>query len=177
MEKELQDAFRKLKQRDVDTFPVEVVSVDKSAGTCKVKDDTLEYTNVRLSSIIKANGKAFFLFPKVGSSVLVSPINEDLKQLYIEAYSEIESLDFNIEKSQLFIDKDKFLFKRDKVEFEIDQEGFLLKKENETLKKIMGDLVKAIRAMKFTTNTGSTLVLVNDPQFAAVESRINQFLK
>ena len=33
MEKELHDAFRKLKQRDVDTFPVKVLSVDKSAGT------------------------------------------------------------------------------------------------------------------------------------------------
>lgn len=177
MSKELEDAFRKLKERDVDTFPVEVVSVDKSAGTCTVKDDVLEYTNVRLSSIIKANGKAFFLFPKVGSSVLVSPINEDLKQLYIEAYSEIESLDFNIEKSQLFIDKDKFLFKRDKVELEIDQEGFLLKKENETLKKIMGDLVKACKKLKFTTNTGSTIQLVNINDFIDVENRINQFLK
>lgn len=161
MEKELADAFRKLKQRDVDTFPVEVVSVDKTTGTCTVQDDDLEYTNVRLSSIIKANGKAFFLFPKVGSSVLVSPINEDLKQLYVEVYSEVESLDLKIEG----------------VQFNLDKDGFLLKKENETLKMLMVDLVKAIRAMKFTTNSGSTISLVNDLQFEAVENRINGFLK
>lgn len=161
MSKELEDAFRKLKERDVDTFPVEVVSVDKSAGTCKVKDDVLEYTNVRLSSIIKPNGKGFFLFPKIGSSVLVSPINEDLKQLYVEAYSEVESLDLKIEGLQ----------------FNLDKDGFLLKKENETLKMLMADLLKAIKAMKFTTNNGPTINLINIADFIALESRFNQFLK
>ena len=92
MEKELHSAFRKLKQRDVDTFPVKVLSVDKSAGTCKVTDDELEYTDVRLSAVIDGNDKKFYLFPKVGSSVLVSPINEDLKNLYVEAYSEIDGI-------------------------------------------------------------------------------------
>ena len=161
MEKELHDAFRKLKQRDVDTFPVKVLSVDKSAGTCKVTDDELEYTDVRLSAVIDGNDKKFYLFPKVGSSVLVSPINEDLKNLYVEAYSEIDGLDLKI----------------DGVHFNIDKDGFLLKKENETLKKLMADLIKAIKAMKFTTNNGPTINLVNIADFIALENRFNQFLK
>ncbi|WP_286913175.1 hypothetical protein [Flavobacterium sp. UBA4197] len=161
MEKELQDAFRKLKQRDVDTFPVEVISVQKEAGVCTVKDDELEYTKVRLSSVIDGTGKAFFLFPKIGSSVLVSPINEDLKQLYVEAYSEIESLDLKIGN----------------VQFEIDQEGFLLKKENESLKKVMADLIAAIKAMRFTTNAGPTIKLINREQFTQLENRFNNLLK
>ena len=161
MEKELHDAFRKLKQRDVDTFPVKVLSVDKSAGTCKVTDDELEYTDVRLSAVIDGNDKKFYLFPKVGSSVLVSPINEDLKNLYVEAYSEIDGLDLKI----------------DGVHFNIDKDGFLLKKENETLKKLMADLITAIKAMKFTTNNGPTINLVNIADFIALENRFNQFLK
>lgn len=161
MEKELHDAFRKLKQRDVDTFPVKVLSVDKSAGTCKVTDDELEYTDVRLSAVIDGNDKKFYLFPKVGSSVLVSPINEDLKNLYVEAYSEIDGLDLKI----------------DGVHFNIDKDGFLLKKENETLKKLMADLITAIKAMKFTTNNGPTINLVNITDFVALENRFNQFLK
>lgn len=161
MEKELHDAFRKLKQRDVDTFPVKVLSVDKSAGTCKVTDDELEYTDVRLSAVIDGNDKKFYLFPKVGSSVLVSPINEDLKNLYVEAYSEIDGLDLKIED----------------VHFNIDKDGFLLKKENETLKKLMADLITAIKAMKFTTNNGPTINLVNIADFIALENRFNQFLK
>ena len=161
MEKELHDAFRKLKQRDVDTFPVKVLSVDKFAGTCKVTDDELEYTDVRLSAVIDGNDKKFYLFPKVGSSVLVSPINEDLKNLYVEAYSEIDGLDLKI----------------DGVHFNIDKDGFLLKKENETLKKLMADLITAIKAMKFTTNNGPTINLVNIADFIALENRFNQFLK
>ena len=161
MEKELHDAFRKLKQRDVDTFPVKALSVDKSAGTCKVTDDELEYTDVRLSAVIDGNDKKFYLFPKVGSSVLVSPINKDLKNLYVEAYSEIDGLDLKIED----------------VHFNIDKDGFLLKKENETIKKLMADLITAIKAMKFTTNNGPTINLVNIADFIALENRFNQFLK
>jgi hypothetical protein len=106
------------------------------------------------------------LFPKVGSSVLVSPINEDLHRLYVEAYSEIESLELNIEN----------------VKFQVDQDGFLLKKENENLKKLMSDLIGAIKAMSFTLTTpdtinGTTTALTNLAQFTAIETRFNQFLK
>lgn len=168
-EKELQDAFRKLGKREVDTFATKVLSVDKAKGTCKVTDDEITYTDVRLTSIIGGNGKAFYLFPKVGSSVLVSPINEDLRQLYVEQYSEVESLDLIIEG----------------VKLQIDQDGFLLKKQNETLKALMGDLIKAIKQMSFivtttgtaAAQTGQTTTLNNLAAFTAVENRFNQFLK
>jgi hypothetical protein len=166
MEKELQDAFRKLKKRDVDTFPVKVISVDKEKGTCKVSDGELDYTDVQLSSVIDANKSKFYLFPKVGSSVLVSPINEDVHRLYVEAYAEIESLDLTIQS----------------VQFKVDKTGFLLKKENETLKQLMVDLIGAIKAMNFTLTTpdtinGTTTSLINVAQFTAIETRFNQFLK
>ena len=161
MNKDIQNAFKKLGSRDVDTFPVEVISVDKAAGTCVVSDGELEYTDVALSASVEDNGKRFFLFPKIGSSVLVSPINEDLHRLYVEFFSEIEDFDLQIENTQLEIDKD----------------GFLLKKENETLKKLMVDLLQEIQKMKFTTNTGSTIILVNKPQFVNIETRFKDFLK
>ena len=164
MEKALQDAFRQFKKRDVDTFPVHVVSVDKEKGTCVVSDDELEYTDVQLSSVIDGNKNKFFLFPAVGSSVLVSPINEDLKRLYVESYSEIESLDLQIKA----------------VQFKITESGFFLKKENETLKGLISDLLTAIENMSFTvtttSGTGSTTALVNALQFSSVKNRFNQFL-
>ena len=161
MNKDIQNAFKKLGSRDVDTFPVEVISVDKAAGTCVVSDGELDYTDVALSASVEDNGKRFFLFPKIGSSVLVSPINEDLHRLYVEFFSEIEDFDLQIDNTQLEIDKD----------------GFLLKKENETLKKLMVDLLQEIQKMKFTTNTGSTIILVNKPQFLNIETRFKDFLK
>lgn len=166
MSKELEDAFRKLKERDVDTFPADVISVDKVKGTCTVNDGELNYTNVRLTAIIKDNGKSVFLFPKIGSSVLVSPINEDLKKLYVEVYSELESFDLKIES----------------VQFQIDKDGFLMKKQAETLKKLINDLLSAVEIMSFTVTTpdtinGSTTILNNKAQFTAIKTRFNQFLK
>lgn len=166
MEKALLDAFRKLKQRDVDTFPVTVVSVNRQKGTCTVNDGEIEYTGVQLSSIVDGSNKKFMLYPKVGSSVLVSPIMEDLKRLYVEAYSEIESLELVIES----------------VIFKVDQDGFLLKKQNETLKKLMTDLLSAIELMAFTVATpdtinGSTTSMTNKAQFTNIKIRFNQFLK
>ncbi|MET3021525.1 hypothetical protein [Flavobacterium hydatis] len=161
MEKDLQDAFRKIKKRDVDTFIAHVISVDKEKGTCKISDGKLEYADVQLASIINESNQKFYLFPKEKSSVIVSPINEDLHRLYVEVYSEIESLSLVI----------------DKVQFQVDKDGFLLKKENENLKKLMADLIKAIKSLKFTTNNGPTISLINIADFTALEDRFNQFLK
>jgi hypothetical protein len=165
MEKEIQDAFRKLKQRDVDTFIAKVVSVDKVKGTCTVTADKIDFFDVQLSAVVDDNQNNFYLFPKVGSWVLVSPINEDIHRLYVEAYSEIESLALVIET----------------VMFRVDKTGFLLKKQNETLKKLMGDLIGAIKAMSFTVATpdtinGATTTLINAAEFTDVEIRFNQFL-
>lgn len=169
LDAELARAMRQLKQRDVDTFPCEVVSVDKTKGTCTVSDETLQYTDVRLTAIIEENAKAFFLYPKVGSQVLVSPINEDLTKLYVEAYAEIESMEVQVETTQFTIDKD----------------GFLLQKENETLKALLIDLIEAIENQSYavsttgsaTAQTGSTTLLNNKADFTKIKERFKQFLK
>ena len=130
-----------------------------------MNDGEIDYTDVQLSSIIDGSNQKFLLFPKVGSSVLVSPIMEDLHRLYVEAYSEIECLDLVIET----------------VEFKVDADGFLLKKENETLKKLMADFIGACKNLSFVVTTpsgpGATTTLNNLPDFEGVETRFNQFLK
>ncbi len=166
MNNELQEALRNLKKRDVDTFPVKVVSVDKTNATCKVSDGSLEYTDVQLSSVIDEEKSKFILFPAVHSWVLVSPINEDLKRLYVECCSTIESVALDIES----------------VTFQVDKDGFLLKKQNETLKGLMSDLIAAIKAMSFALTTpdtinGTTTTLINAAEFSSIETRFNQFLK
>lgn len=161
MNKALQDAFRTLTKRGVDTFPAKVKEIDKVLGTCVVSDGEIDYTEVRLSASIEENGQRFFVFPKIGSWVLVSPIQEDLHNLYVEFFSEIESIELKIKGT----------------EFQMDEEGFLLKKENETLKKLMEDLIKTIKKMKFTTNMGPTIKLINEPEFTALEKRFKTFLK
>lgn len=161
VDKDLQDAFRNLTNRSDDTFSAKVESVDKAKGVCVINDGSLEYTDVRLSSIIDENQNKIYLFPKVGSSVLVSKINNDIHALYIEAYSEIE----------------EYYLKIDDSEFNVDQSGILIKKGEENLQLLMLDLIKAIKQMKFTTNTGSTIKLVNILDFEKLEPRFKQLLK
>ena len=153
----------------------EVLEIDQDEKTVNVKpvDDTAGIYNVRLQAESETGG--LVLFPKVGSMVLVVFINKN--NAAVVNTSEIEKLELVIENSELQIDKDKFLFKREQVQLEVDQEGFLLKKENETLKKLMADLITAIKALKFTTNNGPTINLINIADFIALENRFNQFLK
>ena len=161
VDKDIQIAFAGLLDRSEDTFSAEIVSVNRDNGSCIVKSRGLEYTDVRLSSIIDENKNKIYLFPKEGSSVLVSKINNDIHALYIEAYSEIE----------------EYYLKIDDSEFNVDQSGILIKKGEENLQLLMLDLIKAIKQMKFTTNTGSTIKLVNILDFEKLEPRFKQLLK
>ena len=122
-ELEIQKAFEKLKQRDVFCFVATVLEVDKINGICTIEDSDLEYTDVRLSAIIDGNDQKCFVFPKLGSTVLVEPINEDLKQLYVAKYSEVESVSWFIETTSFLMDKN----------------GFKIARENENLKKVLND--------------------------------------
>lgn len=137
----------------------EVLEVDQDEKTVNVKpvDDTAEIYNVRLQAESETGG--LVLFPKVGSMVLVVFINKN--NAAVVNTSEVVKLSMVIESCS----------------FEVDNSGFLLKKENETLKKLMADLIKAIKALKFTTNNGPTISLINIEDFTALENRFNQFLK
>lgn len=160
LEKELDEAFAEFGKREIPTFIAEVLSVDKKKGICIVTDEGLEF-EVRLASVINDDKQKFYLFPVIGSLVLVSPIEEDIHQLYVDKYSEIE----------------EFNFKVGDCEFSIDKNGLNFKKENDSLRSLVLELITAIRAMKFTTNTGPTIKLINDPDFIKLEKKFKQLLK
>ena len=122
-ELEIQKAFEGLKKREVFCFVAQVIEVDKVNGVCTISDNELEYTDVRLSAIIDGNDQKCYMFPKVGSTILVEPINEDLKQLYVAKYSEVESVSWLIESSQFVVDKN----------------GFRIARENESLRTVLND--------------------------------------
>jgi predicted nucleic acid-binding Zn-ribbon protein len=142
-----------------------VKSVDESTALCVLIDeDEQEILNVRLRPVL-SDKKSFILVPKVGSYVLAVRVEDDDDWMIIAA-DEVTKVGYYIENTII----------------EIDAAGFLFQKENETLKKIMVDLITAIKAMSFLvttpdTLTGSTTTLNNVPQFTAIETRINQFLK
>ncbi|WP_308003038.1 hypothetical protein [uncultured Chryseobacterium sp.] len=137
----------------------EVLEVDEDNKTADLRplDGTADILDAYLVTD-DANG-SMYLEPAKGSLVCVVFISKQIACV--------------VNPSEL----KQFRVKIEGVEFQIDKNGFLLKKESETLKKLMGDLIKEIRAMKFTTNTGSTIQLVNDPQFLLIDERFKKFLK
>ena len=142
-------------------FPIQTVWVtvsevdwEERTMTAVGIDDEVEFFDVLLGL------GSVDLKPKKGSTCLIGIIeNQDTASFLINA-DQIEEIDINVEDCQLKINN-----------------GFLLKKQNETLAKLMSDLLKEIQKMKFTTNTGSTILLVNKPQFLAIENRFKDFLK
>ncbi len=135
----------------------EVVSVDIENQTADLKP--LDGSSEILDVLIQVAENGVFVEPKKGSLVACVFVSKELA--IVVNYSEIK----------------QFKIKVEGVEFQFDKNGFLLKKENETLKKLMADLIKAIKAMKFTTNQGPTIKLINIADFIALEKRFNNLLK
>ena len=161
MNEEIGKAIKGIGRQDSDTTVMTVLSVDRQEGTCTCDDGEIEHTDVRLSAIIDDEKQKLFIVPKVGSTVLVTPIDNDYNMQFVSMASEVEEYYLCIGS----------------VVFGVDGAGFLLKKENETLRALMLDLLGEIKRMKFTTNTGPTIKLINAPAFTAIETRFKQFLK
>lgn len=140
----------------IQTVWAEVKEVDWEERTMTVVgiDDEVEYYDVLLGL------GSIDLKPKVGSSCLIGIIENRDTASFLIMVDEIEEIDINADRCQLNIN-----------------DGFLLKKENESLANLMSDLLQEIQKMKFTTNTGSTILMVNKPQFLAIENRFKDFLK
>lgn len=136
---------------------VEVMEVDweNQTMTAKGLSDDLEYYDVLLGL------GQIAIKPEVGTMCIIGMIeNNDTTPFLIYADT-VEDYRITVAENQ----------------FEMDAAGFLLKKHNETLQKLMVDLLQEIQKMKFTTNTGSTILLVNKPQFLTIENRFKDFLK
>ncbi|MCU7567991.1 hypothetical protein OKE68_04285 [Riemerella anatipestifer] len=137
----------------------EVLSVDSENKTADLKplDGGSEINDVYL--IVDDEKGGVYAEPSVGSLVCVVFVSKEIA-VVVNA-SELKEFRVNIEETELRVDKD----------------GFLLRKENETLKALMVDLIQEIKKMKFTTNAGPTIKLINKPQFTAIENRFKNFLK
>lgn len=138
------------------TIWVEVLEVDweNETMTAKGLTDDLPYYNVILGLENVA------IKPKVGTTCIIGLIDNNATTPFLIMADEVEDYKVKVTDCELEIDN-----------------GFLLRKQSETLKKLMVDLLQEIQKMKFTTNTGSTILLVNKPEFIAIENRFKDFLK
>lgn len=155
-----------------------VESVNKENDTCNITlDEDRQLYKVRLKAVIDSNKNKKIEYPERGCYALCVTLDGTNTEAYLLAASEIEETMLQIGAQVLKINKDGLFFNNEKTGFTIDEQGFLLKKENETFAKLMADLIKAIKAMKFTTNSGPTITLINLPEFVALEKRFKTVLK
>ena len=90
IKRKLQELFAGYEQ----VFPVTIKEVNEDDFTCTVVfDGELEYTDVRLRSVIDAGKLGFCFIPKVGSMVQVGRIGNS-EQLFVALFSEIDKIIF-----------------------------------------------------------------------------------
>lgn len=153
---ELKSALENFRQRGVDTFPAKVLSVDKEAGTCVVNRGNMTFKGVKLSSTVGGNRRRFYLYPKIGSYVLVSTIQEDIKNLYIELYSEIEELSFLTGTTN----------------FGVSSDGITLERNELNLKNVLGDFIDVVSQIVVLQGSGPNVAALIE-----IKNRLNQILK
>ncbi len=155
----MRDILRKITQTGDEIYAkiCEVLSVDAENLTADLRPT--DGSSDVLDALLQVSENGFFVEPKVGSLVVCVFLTKETA--VVVNHSELTQFDVKIENT----------------EFQFDKDGFLLKKEDETLKELIQDLIKAIKAMKFTTNQGPTINLVNINDFISLEKRFNKLLK
>lgn len=155
-DRELHQALENFRKRGVDTFAAVVVSVDKIKGTCQVSAGNMTYKGVKLSSVIAGNQKRFYLYPVIGSYVLISPINEDIKNLYVELYSEIEEMSLMIGTTN----------------FNVNALGITMERNEINLKNVLSNFIDVVSQIVVLQGTGP-----NVPALMTIKSQLIQILK
>lgn len=107
-----------------------VVSVDKALGCCDIDVDEIEFGNVRLQAIIKADTKGCKTFPAVGSKVVIEQMNNKGDWM-VSLYSEVEEVLNEIGTSI----------------FKMNAEGFVVKKGEDNLRNVIDDFMGQVKAL------------------------------
>lgn len=81
------------------SFVAEVLEVDRSDDTCLVKpEDGPELYGVRLKSVVDELQHKVVIYPKIGSLVMCSLVENNPNEAYISKYGEIEEVVLDVKK-------------------------------------------------------------------------------
>ena len=136
-----------------------VKSVDESGAVCMLEDeDGQEIPEVRLRPVLTGK-KSFLQIPKIGSLVLAIRIEDDEDWMII-ACDEV----------------DKFLWVTDTTKIELTDKVHI-SANNKNMAELIDKLFEAILKMRFTTNAGPTIRLINRPEFESLKNEFKELLK
>ena len=171
--KKLQEMFSGEDQ----VFLATVKEVDENEFTCTVLiDDELEYTDVRLRSVIDQQKQGFAFVPKVGSMVLVGRIgNSD--QLFVALFSEVNKVLMTAGSLEVTVDPEKVEVKKGSSTFRQTEAGFTFTRSNEGLKKLLQDLITEITQLTVPTGVGPSGMPINAAAFTAIKTRVGNLME
>ena len=136
-----------------------VKSVDENGAVCVLEDeDGQEIPEVRLRPVLTGK-KSFLQIPKIGSLVLAVRIEDDDDWMIIDC-DEV----------------DKFLWVTDTTKIELTDKVHI-SANNKNMAELIDKLFEAILKMRFTTNAGPTIRLINRPEFESLKNEFKELLK
>lgn len=127
MSKEIDEIRRKFQSSfsgESDTvFPAVVTEVNEEEFTCTVKrDGQVDYFDVRLRGLVKAELQGFAFIPKLESIVLVARIGKS-NELFVCQFTEIDKVVFTDNDLELKIDLENIDIKKgEKITIHVDAE-------------------------------------------------------
>ena len=154
MSKEMEELRRKFHERFGESgdqvFLGTVTEVNEDEFTCTVKrDDQVDYFDVRLRGLVKAELQGFAFIPRLQSTVLVCRIGKS-NELFVCQFTEIDKMIFTDNDLEVKVDTENIDIKKGKkITIHVDA-GKL---------EVTNDKVKALHeADKLTVTADSTIV-------------------
>lgn len=150
MSREIDEIRRKLQGAfgdDGDSiFQAVVTEVDEEEYTCTVqRDEQVDYFDVRLRGLVKADLQGFAFIPKLQSTVLVARIGRS-NELFVCQYTEV----------------DKVVFTDNDLELKVDSDNIDLKKGEKIAVHVDADKLEVVNDKTTVTHEAEALTLLSD---------------
>lgn len=127
-------------------FPAVVTEVNEEEFTCTVKrDEQVDYFDVRLRGLVKAELQGFAFIPKLESVVLVARIGKS-NELFVCQFTEI----------------DKAIFTDNDLELKIDLENIDIKKGEKITIHVDAEKLEVVNDKAKVTHEAEALTLLSD---------------
>lgn len=157
LDAQLKKALANFKKSDFQCFSGTVTQVDEDQHTVNITDlDGFEFYDVRLKAAQGSGDRYSILYPRIGSTVLVSMIGNDQNTLFVSMVNEV----------------DKIAGAIGTINFKADANGYEIKAQGESLKDVLNDYIDEVN--KIIVINGTTINVTNT---TAIKTRLNKILK
>lgn len=151
---ELRNLFNsRLIETGTSNYYAEVVNVNESARTCTVNRAGMEYEDVLLYSVEKADLKGFVCIPATGSTVIITQIG-NAERYFVSLFSVVDKVLFSAgDKVSAKMDANMLTYANDKVTLKITGTGVELQADKIALNGGSCDGLVKVRELEKSLNS------------------------